>query len=102
LLSKKVINKTDLIERMKVKTGYKKVDIERVINALFETVVEDVLKGGKEIRILNFGTFKPKVNNARTGRNPKTGDALSIPKRTSIAFHTSSNLIIKEAIEPSE
>ena len=48
-------------------------DIEVVLLAFLNTIEEEVLNGGAEIRLKNFGTFKQKKTSPRVGRNPKTG-----------------------------
>ena len=71
------------VELLKDKSGLTKKDIESVLAALTDSVRECVLDGGKEIRLRDFGTFKPKVTKARMGRNPRTGEAIPVSGSTS-------------------
>jgi DNA-binding protein HU-beta len=91
-----VIGKTELLEKLTDKTGYKKKDIEAVMNALTEIMKEDVLEAGSQIRMRDFGTFKQKKTAARTGRNPRTGEAIPISASTTIAFSAAAAVKVKE------
>ena len=71
------MNKKGLIDAMAAKTGSSKVDAERAIVALIE-VISDALKKGDSLSLPGFGSFGIRERNARTGRNPKTGEELAI------------------------
>ncbi len=85
-MAKEVVTKAELLELLKDKSGLTKKDIESVLAALTDSVRECVLDGGKEIRLRDFGTFKPKVTKARMGRNPRTGEAIPVSGSTSVGF----------------
>jgi DNA-binding protein HU-beta len=68
------------------------VAVTEILEAFFETVELEVLEEGNDIRITNFGSFRRRHNAARAGRNPKTGEALMIPARTTLAFTASSSM----------
>lgn len=72
------MNKTELIAAVAEKSGMSKKDAERAIALTFETIAETVAKGDK-VQLVGFGTFEAKERCARTGRNPKTGEAIEIP-----------------------
>ena len=55
------------------------------VDAVF-VAVGDALANGEEVRIVGFGTFTTKSRPARTGRNPQTGESLSIQASTAPAF----------------
>lgn len=59
------------------------------MEAFFDLVEFEVLEEGNDIRISNFGTFRRRQIAARAGRNPRTGEALMIPARTTLAFSAS-------------
>jgi len=71
------MNKTQLIEAVAVKANIKKKDAEAAVNALTE-VVADALKAGDKVQLVGFGTFEVKARAAREGRNPKTGEKITI------------------------
>lgn len=73
-----------------------KKDVETVIIAFTTAVRDEVLVGGKEIRLRDFGTFKQKKSAARVGRNPRTGEELQISGSTSVSFSVSQGLKVKD------
>lgn len=96
------IGKAELVDTLKEKTGLAKKDIDEVISAFASAVREEVLVGGKEIRLRDFGTFKRKVTAARVGRNPRTGEELQISGAKSVSFSVSSSLKVKDAPAPAK
>jgi integration host factor subunit beta len=62
-------------------------DIEKVVNAIFDEMVE-ALRRGERIELRGFGVFSAKLRGARTGRNPRTGAAVSVAKRAYPFFKT--------------
>jgi DNA-binding protein HU-beta len=79
------LNKTDLVGQVAVKTGMTKKDVEKVVNAFFGTV-EGTLKDGDKVQLVGFGTFEVRERKARKGRNPQTGQEISIPATKVPAF----------------
>lgn len=78
------MNKADLVNRVSNFT-MSKADAEAAVNAIITSVVETVRNGG-EVKIAGFGSFVPREREARTGRNPKTGDAVEIEASRGLAF----------------
>jgi integration host factor subunit beta len=62
-------------------------DIEKVVNAIFDQIVE-ALRRGDRVELRGFGAFSAKLREARTGRNPKTGVAVSVGKKAYPFFKT--------------
>lgn len=79
------MNKTDLVSQVAAKTGMTKKDVEKVVNAFFGTV-EGTLKDGGKLQLVGFGTFEVRDRKARKGRNPQTGQEISIPATKVPAF----------------
>jgi DNA-binding protein HU-beta len=71
------MNKSDLISAIARKAGLTQAQAKNAIDCYHETVVE-TLKTGTSVDILGFGSFSVTERAARTGRNPKTGEALKI------------------------
>lgn len=71
------MNKSELIQALADKTGLTKVDTEKTLNALVETVIDTVAEG-QEVALIGFGTFKAAHRPAREGRNPATGATIQI------------------------
>ena len=68
-----------------------KKQAEEALSAVVEAIKVGVQKSGK-VQIMGFGTFATKTRAARTGRNPKTGEAITIPASQTVAFKASSSL----------
>lgn len=79
------MNKTELVSSVAEKAGITKKDADRVINALFSTIEEALVKGDK-VQLVGFGTFEVRERAARTGRNPQTGAEIQIPATKVPAF----------------
>ena len=71
------MNKTQLIEVVALKADLKKKDAEAAVNAITEAIAE-ALKAGDKVQLVGFGTFEVKERAAREGRNPKTGETITI------------------------
>lgn len=71
------MNKKELIEKVSAKAGMSKKDTEVILSAFTETVTE-ALKEGDKIQLVGFGTFEVQEKQARTGRNPRTGEPMEI------------------------
>ncbi len=90
------MNKTDLISEVAARTGMTKKDVEKVVNAFFSTI-EGTLKTGDKVQLIGFGTFEVRNRQARKGRNPQTGEEISIPAARVPAFKAGKAL--KDAVD---
>lgn len=72
------ITKTELVARLAAATGQNQAAVTSVIDALFATVSEAVAQGSK-VSVPGWISFEQVATAARTGRNPQTGAAISIP-----------------------
>ena len=79
------MTKTELITAVAESTGTTKKDAERIVNATFETIAAQ-LAAGEKVQIAGFGIFETKDREARTGRNPITGEAVQIAAKRAPAF----------------
>lgn len=71
------MNKTELIAAMAEQTELSKKDAEAALKA-FVDVVSEELKKGEKVQLVGFGTFEVSERAAREGRNPATGEAMTI------------------------
>lgn len=71
------MNRTELVNAVAAKSGMSKKDCDKVICAAVEAVTE-ALKAGEKVSLVGFGTFETKERAARTGRNPRTKEAIQI------------------------
>ncbi|MBB5021183.1 integration host factor subunit beta [Desulfurispira natronophila] len=75
------MTKADLVERICAKTDtVNKKQAEAVVNSLFECII-DALEDGDKVELRGFGSFKTRERGPREGRNPKTGDKVSVPSK---------------------
>ena len=82
---KNKMNRTELISAMSEKSELTKVDTEKALKAFIDTVTEELKNGGK-VQLVGFGTFEVVERAERNGRNPKTGEAITIPASKSPKF----------------
>ena len=71
------MNKTELIAAVAEKAVISKKDAERAVKAFTDVVSEELVNGGK-IQLVGFGTFEVSERPAREGRNPRTGETMTI------------------------
>ncbi len=71
------MNKTELVAAIAEKTGLKKEDAKKAVDAFVDVVTEGLVKGDK-IALVGFGTFEVADRPARTGLNPLTGEKIEI------------------------
>ncbi len=79
------MNKSELIQHIATAAGINKTQAMAALQA-FETAVIDTLANGKTLEMKGFGTFKITERAERQGRNPKTGETLTIPATKSPTF----------------
>ena len=79
------MNRTELISAMSEKANMSKVDTEKALKAFIDTVTEELKNDGK-VQLVGFGTFEVTERAERQGRNPKTGEAITIPASKSPKF----------------
>ena len=72
------MNKAELIHAVAASADVSKKDAEAVVSAMLETIT-GALKEGDKVQLVGFGSFEVKKRAARTGRNPKTKEAIEIP-----------------------
>jgi integration host factor subunit beta len=74
------MTKADLVEQVAKETDMTKKDAEQLVEVVFESIIGALNKGDK-IELRGFGSFRVRERDARKGRNPKTGAAVSIPAK---------------------
>lgn len=80
------MTKSVLIEKVTEKVeGLTKKQVETIINTIFEGMKE-ALGRGEKIEIRGFGNFRIKQRNAKTARNPRTGEKVSVPAKRVMHF----------------
>jgi DNA-binding protein HU-beta len=79
------MNKTELVSAVAEKTGLTKKDSEKAVAAAFDTITEELAKGGK-VQLVGFGTFDVRERAERMGRNPQTKKEIVIPAAKAPGF----------------
>lgn len=72
------MNRTELIAAVAEKAGMTKKDAEQAVLSTLDAI-SAAMAAGDKVQLAGFGTFETKTREARTGRNPKTGEAIEIP-----------------------
>jgi DNA-binding protein HU-beta len=89
------MNKGELVEAIAEKADLTKKDIDTVLSAAIDTIVGAVSKGDK-VTLVGFGSFEKRQRKEREGRNPKTGETMTIAATTVPAF--SAGKVFKETV----
>lgn len=84
------MNKAELVDKIAESSGLTKTNVEKVLDVTLETICKSIKKG-EEVKLVGFGTFSKTKRKARTGRNPKTGEAIKIPSAWSPKFKPGSD-----------
>lgn len=92
------MTKADLVEIIFEKVGLSKKEAQDIVEIIFDTIKQSFVEG-ESVKIPGFGTFNVRKKAARRGRNPQTGDELTISPRRVLTFKASNQL--KDEIEKS-
>lgn len=79
------MNRSDVIRAISNQTRVPVAQVETVLGNFLD-IIGLSLACGEEVNLRNFGKFEPRLRKAVTKRNPKTGDPLDVPERTTIGF----------------
>jgi len=95
------MTKSELIQRLAERNPHLlHRDIERIVQTVFDEIA-DALSEGNRVELRGFGAFSVKNRTARTGRNPRTGSAVSVDAKRVPYFKTGKDLrdrLNKEAV----
>lgn len=83
--------KNDVVNSIVERANLSKKEATDAVDAFAATVC-DALSNGDSVGLIGFGTFEAKVRPARTGRNPQSGEPLSIPEKTVPVFKAGKKL----------
>jgi DNA-binding protein HU-beta len=89
------MNKGELVDAIAEKANVAKKEADAVLSAAIETIVETVASGEK-ITVVGFGSFEKRDRQAREGRNPRTGETMTIAATSVPAF--SAGKLFKEKV----
>ena len=90
------MNKTELVAAVAAKTELSKKNAEKAVAAVLETVAE-TLAAGEKVQLVGFGTFEAREREARTAKNPRTGETVAVAASRVPAFKAGQALKTKVA-----
>jgi len=90
------MNKASIVDSVHGKLGGTKVQAEEIVDMMIDSIV-GTLKSGGEVSIAGLGIFSTKQRAARQARNPRTGEAISVPAMKVPKFRAAKAL--KEAVK---
>ena len=93
------MRKQDLVKSVATKTKQPESQVLNVVNTTFDAI-SDALAAGEEVTITGFGSFRISERGAREGRNPQTGERITIAARKSPSFRPGTQL--KRAVSGEE
>ena len=85
------MNKTELIDKVAKESALSKSAAEQVVNSVFSAIAE-TMKTGDKVTLLGFGTSSVTERAAREGRNPQSGEKITIPAKKVVKFKAGSKL----------
>ena len=91
------MNTSELIDAVAAANGLTKADAKKVVDTVFESIAAAAAKGD-EVSVNGFGKFKVKESPAREGRNPATGEPMTIKASRKISFSAAKAL--KDKLNP--
>ena len=90
------MNKAALVELVHGMIKTTKTQAESVVDGIFNAITAELKKGG-EVSVSGFGIFSAKMRKARTARNPRTGESVSVPAQRVPKFRAAKAL--KDAVK---
>ena len=85
------MTKADIVKQLHSTTGLSKKDSAEMMESVF-AIMKESLEAGESIKVSGFGNFEVKQKEARRGRNPQTGEAITIEARKVLTFKPSTKL----------
>jgi len=89
------MTKADIVEKIYEKVGFSKKESAELVETVFD-LIKSTLEDGDKIKIAGFGNFVVKEKSDRRGRNPQTGEEITIVARKILTFKPSQ--VLKSAI----
>ena len=89
------MNKSDIVAKVAAETGMSQSALDMALGKVFKTI-SDSLSGGEDVAISGFGSFTVRSRKERQGRNPATGQPMTIKASKSVGFKAAKAL--KDAV----
>ena len=89
------MTKSELIARLAEKNPHLyQRDVERIVSTVFEEI-SSALADGNRVELRGFGAFSVKTRDARTGRNPRTGETVHVARKSVPFFKVGKDLRLR-------
>lgn len=92
------MTKADLVEKIQAANRFSKKESADILETVFN-IMKTTLESGEKLKISGFGNFEVKQKADRCGRNPQTGETITIEARRVLAFKPSG--VLRDAINSS-
>ena len=79
------VTKRELVQRIAEKTNAQQIQAKEVIQGFLNEIIEELAKGNR-LEFRDFGVFEPKEKAKRVARNPRTGERVEVPAKTTVKF----------------
>lgn len=84
--------KSELVSRIATRNPHLyQRDVENIVNSILDTI-GDALARGDRVELRGFGAFSVKTRDARAGRNPRTGETVSVCEKVIPVFKTGKDM----------
>ena len=74
------MTKKDIVMKVSNETNLTQIDVKKIVQKTLD-VISDSLQRGETVDLRNFGVFKVKNRRGRLGRNPRTGEEVTVPEK---------------------
>jgi DNA-binding protein HU-beta len=86
------MNRSDLVDAIAGRSGVSKSDVDKTLTAFYDVAAGLVARGGDKLTIPGFLSIEQVTRSARQGRNPQTGERISIPESKGVKISAGSKL----------
>lgn len=90
------MTKKDIVIKVSNDTNLTQIDVKKIVQRMLDVILES-LERGETVELRNFGVFKVKNRRGRLGRNPRTGEEVSVPEKRVVVFKP--GLILKQKVK---
>ncbi|RLB72186.1 MAG: integration host factor subunit alpha [Deltaproteobacteria bacterium] len=91
------MTKADMVELVYERIGVSKREAATVVESIFD-IIKESLERGENVKISGFGSFNLREKNPRRGRNPQTGEEITISARRVLSFKSSN--VLRDQLNP--
>jgi len=93
------VTKRELVQRIAEKTKVQQISAKEVIQSFLDEIINELAKGNR-LEFRDFGVFEPKSKAQRVARNPRTGERVEVPEKTTVKFKV--GRLMKKKIQPDD